>query len=97
MEAASADSSWGEMSQPGAVDLGLCFGWSSGQRKTFDGIYYLQKYVPRRARSRWSQINVAKVAVLTAAKRMRPSGLAEVEAARADGRWGKAIKTLEVC
>ncbi len=73
-----------------AVDLGLCFGWISGQRKTLDDTYYLQKYVPRRPRSRWSQVNVGKVEELTAAGRMRPSGLAEVEAAKADGRWDAA-------
>jgi|ERR671925_1258736 uncharacterized protein YdeI (YjbR/CyaY-like superfamily) len=70
-----------------AVDIGLCFGWISGQRKSLDDVYFLQKYVPRRPRSRWSQLNVTKVAALTAAGRMRPSGLAEVEAAQADGRW----------
>jgi uncharacterized protein YdeI (YjbR/CyaY-like superfamily) len=70
-----------------AVDLGLCYGWISGQRKSYDEIYYLQKYVPRRPRSRWSRVNVAKVGELIAAGRMRPSGLAEVEAAKADGRW----------
>ena len=74
-----------------AVDLGLCYGWISGQRKSYDDEdYYLQKYVPRRPRSRWSQVNVAKVEELTAAGRMRPAGLAEVEAAKADGRWAAA-------
>ncbi|HEY5361774.1 MAG TPA: YdeI/OmpD-associated family protein [Streptosporangiaceae bacterium] len=73
-----------------AVDLGLCFGWISGQRKAYDEVYYLQKYVPRRPRSRWSQVNVAKAEELIAAGRMRPSGLAEVEAAKADGRWATA-------
>lgn len=70
-----------------AVDAGLCYGWISGQRKSLDHIYYLQKYVPRRPRSHWSQLNVTKVRELTAAGRMRPSGIAEVEAAKADGRW----------
>jgi uncharacterized protein YdeI (YjbR/CyaY-like superfamily) len=70
-----------------AVDLGLCYGWISGQRKSYDEVCYLQKYVPRRPRSRWSQVNVAKVEELIAAGRMRPSGLAEVDAAKADGRW----------
>jgi len=55
-----------------AVDLGLCFGWISGQRKAYDEVYYLQKYVPRRARSRWSQVNVRKVEELLATGRMRP-------------------------
>jgi uncharacterized protein YdeI (YjbR/CyaY-like superfamily) len=73
-----------------AVDVGLCFGWISGQRTSLDETYYLQKYVPRRPRSRWSQVNVAKVAQLTAAGRMRPRGIAEVEAAKADGRWDAA-------
>ena len=73
-----------------AVDVGLCHGWISGQRRSLDDVYYLQKYVPRRPRSRWSQVNVRKVEELTAAGRMRPSGLAEVEAAKADGRWEAA-------
>ena len=73
-----------------AVDVGLCFGWISGQRKGLDATHYLQKYVPRRPRSRWSQVNVRKVEALLAAGRMRQSGLAEVEAARADGRWDAA-------
>lgn len=76
-----------------AVDVGLCHGWISGQRKPLDDRYFLQKYVPRRPRSRWSQVNVDKVAALTAAGRMRPSGLAEVEAAQADGRWQAAYES----
>jgi uncharacterized protein YdeI (YjbR/CyaY-like superfamily) len=76
-----------------AVDLGLCYGWISGQRKVCDDVYYLQKYVPRRSRSRWSQVNVARAEELIAAGRMRPSGLAEVEAAKADGRWAAAYES----
>jgi uncharacterized protein YdeI (YjbR/CyaY-like superfamily) len=68
-----------------AVDVGLCYGWISGQRKALDEVYYLQKYVPRRPRSHWSQVNVRKVEELTVAGRMRPLGLAEVEAATAAG------------
>ncbi|HEY7917825.1 MAG TPA: YdeI/OmpD-associated family protein [Acidimicrobiales bacterium] len=81
------------MTSDEAVDVGLCHGWISGQRKSDDEVYYLQKYVPRRPRSRWSQVNVAKVEELTAAGRMRPSGLAEVEAAKADGRWAAAYQS----
>ncbi|MFF7245711.1 YdeI family protein [Embleya sp. NPDC008237] len=76
-----------------AVDVGLCHGWISGRRESYDEVYYLQKYVPRRPRSRWSRVNVAKVEELTAAGRMRPSGLAEVEAAKADGRWAAAYES----
>jgi uncharacterized protein YdeI (YjbR/CyaY-like superfamily) len=73
-----------------AVDVGLCYGWISGQRKGLDEVYYLQKYIPRRPRSRWSQVNVRKVEELTVAGRMRPPGVAAVEAAKADGRWDAA-------
>jgi uncharacterized protein YdeI (YjbR/CyaY-like superfamily) len=76
-----------------AVDLGLCYGWISGQRKAYDEVHYLQKYVPRRPRSRWSQVNVSKVESLTSAGRMRAPGLAEVEAAKADGRWDAAYES----
>ncbi|MEU3607313.1 YdeI/OmpD-associated family protein [Streptomyces sp. NPDC035033] len=72
------------------VDVGLCYGWISGQRRSFDERYYLQKYVPRRPRSLWSRVNVEKVAVLTAEGRMRGPGLAEVRRAQEDGRWAAA-------
>src|SRR5690349_23957074 len=49
------------MSSDEAVDVGLCFGWISGLRRSCDDVYYLQKYVPRRRRSRWSRLNVTKV------------------------------------
>jgi uncharacterized protein YdeI (YjbR/CyaY-like superfamily) len=73
-----------------AVDVGLCWGWNSGQRLSHDMVYYLQKYVPRRPGSVWSKVNVDKVEALAAAGRMRASGLAEVAAAKADGRWDAA-------
>jgi uncharacterized protein YdeI (YjbR/CyaY-like superfamily) len=76
-----------------AVDVGLCYGWISGQRKGFDELYYLQKYVPRRPGSRWSQVNVRKVEALIAEGRMRPSGLAEVAVAKTDGRWAAAYES----
>jgi uncharacterized protein YdeI (YjbR/CyaY-like superfamily) len=73
-----------------AVDVGLCWGWISGHRKALDGTWFLQRYTPRRPRSNWSKVNVAKVEALTAAGRMRPPGIAEVDAAKADGRWERA-------
>ena len=76
-----------------AVDIGLCYGWISGQRMAYDDVYYLQRYVPRRPRSRWSQVNVRKADALIAAGRMRRSGLAEIEAAKADGRWDAAYQS----
>ena len=73
-----------------AVDVGLCWGWISSHRKALDRTYYLQKYTPRRPNSRWSKVNIAKVAALTSAGRMRPPGQAEVDAAIKDGRWAAA-------
>ncbi|GAA4984157.1 YdeI/OmpD-associated family protein [Yinghuangia aomiensis] len=72
------------------VDVGLCWGWISGQRRSSDATYYLQKYVPRRPKSLWSQVNVDKVAALAAAGRMREPGLDEVRKAQRDGRWAAA-------
>jgi uncharacterized protein YdeI (YjbR/CyaY-like superfamily) len=71
-------------------DLALCHGWITGQRKGLDAASYLQRITPRRPGSSWSRVNVRRVAELTAAGRMRPGGVAEVEAARADGRWAAA-------
>lgn len=75
------------LTSDGAVDVGLCFGWIPAKRLAYDDTYYLQRYVSRRPRSNWSELNVKKVAQLQGAGRMRPSGLAEVDAAKADGRW----------
>jgi uncharacterized protein YdeI (YjbR/CyaY-like superfamily) len=76
-----------------AVDVGLCWGWISGHRKALDETYFLQRYTPRRPRSNWSAVNVAKVEALSAAGRMQPPGLAEVDAAKADGRWHRAARS----
>lgn len=78
------------VSEDELVDIGLCYGWISGQRRSLDERFYLQRYVPRRARSLWSQVNVDKVAALVAAGRMREPGLAEVRRAQEDGRWEAA-------
>jgi uncharacterized protein YdeI (YjbR/CyaY-like superfamily) len=75
-----------------ALDVALCYGWIDGQRRAYDGESFLQRYSRRRPRSSWSQVNVAKVEALTAAGRMRSAGLAEVAAARADGRWDAAYE-----
>jgi uncharacterized protein YdeI (YjbR/CyaY-like superfamily) len=68
----------------------LCFGWIDGQAKSYDEKSYLQKFTPRRKRSIWSKRNTEKVEQLIKDGEMHSSGLAEVEAAKADGRWQKA-------
>jgi uncharacterized protein YdeI (YjbR/CyaY-like superfamily) len=73
-----------------ALDEALCFGWIDGQVKKGDELSYLQKFTPRRQRSLWSKRNVEYIARLTKAGLMMPAGLAEVERAKADGRWDAA-------
>ena len=73
-----------------ALELALCFGWIDSQKRGFDEAFFLQRFTPRRPRGKWSQINRAKAEELIAAGAMRPAGLAEVEAAKADGRWDAA-------
>jgi uncharacterized protein YdeI (YjbR/CyaY-like superfamily) len=75
---------------PEVLDIAICFGWIDGRRNALDDEYFLQRFTPRRARSRWSQINRDKAEALIKAGRMRPAGLAEVERAKADGRWAAA-------
>ena len=75
---------------PEAVEIALCWGWIDGQKKSFDDQHYLQRFTPRRARSVWSKINVNKVQALIEAGRMQAPGQAQVEAAKADGRWARA-------
>lgn len=74
-------------------DVALCHGWITGQRKGLDAEYFLQRITPRRPGSLWSMVNVRRVEELTAAGRMRPAGLAEVDAAKADGRWAAAYES----
>ncbi|TQN40933.1 uncharacterized protein YdeI (YjbR/CyaY-like superfamily) [Blastococcus colisei] len=72
------------------VEVLLCFGWIDGRANRLDDRFYLQRITPRRPRSVWSQKNVATVERLIAEGRIRPAGLAAVEAAKADGRWERA-------
>ncbi|XAS72049.1 YdeI/OmpD-associated family protein [Micrococcaceae bacterium Sec5.1] len=73
-----------------ALDGALCFGWIDGQRKGNDEATFLQRYSRRRTRSSWSQVNVGKAEALIKSGRMHAAGLAEIEAAKADGRWEAA-------
>jgi uncharacterized protein YdeI (YjbR/CyaY-like superfamily) len=73
-----------------ALDVVLCHGWIDGQTKRIDDDHYLQRFTPRRQRSKWSKRNRAKAEQLIAEGRMRRAGLREVERARQDGRWGEA-------
>src|SRR4051794_28210073 len=73
-----------------AIEIALCFGWIDSSREALDERYFLQRYTPRRPRGRWSQINRTKAEELIAEGKMRPAGRAEIERAKADGRWDAA-------
>ncbi|MFF5039737.1 YdeI/OmpD-associated family protein [Streptomyces nigra] len=73
-----------------ALDVALCYGWIDGQKAAMDDEWWLQRFGPRTARSRWSKINRDKVAALIEQGRMRPPGQAEIDRATADGRWDAA-------
>ena len=82
-----------------ALEEALCYGWIDGQTRRRDESTYRQRFTPRRPRSSWSKRNVGLAEGLIAEGRMAPAGLAEVERARADGRWEAAYAgpaTIEV-
>ena len=99
---AASDGVWIKMAKKGSgiesvrypevLESALCFGWIDGRREPLDDRRFLQRFTPRRPRSKWSRINREKVERLMADGRMRPAGHAEVERAKADGRWEAAYE-----
>lgn len=87
---AKKDSGIPSVNHADALELALCYGWIDGQRKAQDDKHFLQRFTPRTPRSTWSKINRDKALKLIDQGRMQPAGLAEVERARADGRWEAA-------
>ena len=73
-----------------ALDSALCYGWIDGQRASYDSVYFLQRFTPRRTRSIWSKVNRNKVTVLTKNGKMKPGGLLQIELAKNNGRWDSA-------
>jgi uncharacterized protein YdeI (YjbR/CyaY-like superfamily) len=99
---AASDGVWVEIAKKGTgiesvrypevLETALCFGWIDGRREGLDDRHFLQRFTPRRPRSRWSRINRETAERLIEEKRMRPAGHAEVERAKADGRWEAAYE-----
>ena len=97
---AASDGLWLQIAKKGAnepsvtyaeaVEIALCWGWIDGQKRGLDAQHFMQRFTPRRSHSIWSKINVDKVAALVEAGRMQPAGRAQVDAAKADGRWAQA-------
>ncbi len=99
---ASSDGLWLKIAKKGsgietvtyaqALDVALCYGWIDGQKGKFDDHYWLQRFTPRRPRSKWSKVNREKATKLIESGKMKPAGLREIERARADGRWDTAYE-----
>lgn len=90
LKIAKKDSGIASVTYVEALDVALCHGWIDGLKKSLDAQFFLQRFTPRKPRSLWSKINVAKAGELVAAGRMREGGLREIAAAKADGRWEAA-------
>lgn len=73
-----------------AVEVALCYGWIDGLARRLDEDFYGQRFTPRRTKSKWSKINCTKVEQLIKDGKMKQAGLAEIERAKADGRWDAA-------
>ena len=95
LKLAKKDSGVMTVSYADAVEVALCWGWIDGMAKSWDAASYVQKFTPRRKRSLWSKVNIGKAEALIAAGRMRPPGLAAIEAAKADGRWEAAYASAK--
>ena len=92
VQIAKKDGGETSVSQNNAIEGALCHGWIDGQKRALDDKFFMLRFTPRRPRSVWSKINIAKVEQLVASGRMQPAGMREVEAARADGRWDAAYE-----
>jgi uncharacterized protein YdeI (YjbR/CyaY-like superfamily) len=75
-----------------AIDVALCHGWIDGKIETYDDTHWLVRFTPRKPRSKWSAVNRKRALELVKEGRMRPAGLAQIEAAKASGQWDSATR-----
>ena len=84
------DSGIDSVSYPEALDVAIIYGWIDSQKASFDDKFWLQRFTPRRPKSKWSKVNRKKATELIEQGKMKTAGLKEVETARQDGRWDQA-------
>jgi len=92
MKIAKRGSPVGTVSYDEALDVAITYGWVDSQKRSFDEHFYIQIFTQRRPRSVWSKRNVDKATAMIEAGTMHPAGLAQVDAAKADGRWERAYE-----
>jgi uncharacterized protein YdeI (YjbR/CyaY-like superfamily) len=84
------DSGIGSVSYSEALDIAISYGWIDSQKASFDDKFWLQRFTPRKPRSKWSKVNRERAAELIEQGKMKTAGLKEVELAKQDGRWDEA-------
>jgi len=90
LKIAKAGNAASSLTKAQAIDGALCHGWIDGQIDKYDEAWFLTRFTPRKRTSKWSENNRKRAAQLVADGRVAPAGLAEIEAAKADGRWDTA-------
>jgi uncharacterized protein YdeI (YjbR/CyaY-like superfamily) len=90
LKIAKAGNSASSLTKAQAIDAALCHGWIDGQIDKYDEAWFLTRFTPRKRTSKWSENNRKRAEQLVAEGRVAPQGLAEIEAAKADGRWDTA-------
>jgi uncharacterized protein YdeI (YjbR/CyaY-like superfamily) len=90
LKIAKAGNAASSLTKAQAIDGALCHGWIDGQIDKYDEAWFLTRFTPRKRTSKWSENNRKRAEQLIAEGRVAPAGLAEIEAARADGRWDSA-------
>ena len=90
LKLAKASAGVASVSKAEAIDGALCHGWIDGQLNPYDENWWLIRFTPRKARSKWSEKNRIRAGELVGAGRVAAAGLAEIEAAKSDGRWDAA-------
>jgi uncharacterized protein YdeI (YjbR/CyaY-like superfamily) len=90
LKLAKKSSGIASVSKAEALDCALCHGWIDGQLDRFDDDFWLIRFTPRQATSKWSEKNRTRALQLIELKRMRPAGLEQIERAKTDGRWDVA-------
>jgi uncharacterized protein YdeI (YjbR/CyaY-like superfamily) len=90
LKIAKAGNSASSLTKAQAIDGALCHGWIDGQIDKYDEAWFLTRFTPRKRTSKWSENNRKRAEQLVADGRVAPAGLAEIEAAKADGRWDTA-------
>jgi uncharacterized protein YdeI (YjbR/CyaY-like superfamily) len=90
LKLAKKSSGIASVSKADAIDTALCYGWIDGQLDSFDDDFWLIRFTPRGATSKWSEKNRIRALQLVELKRMRPAGLEQIERAKKDGRWEAA-------